>query len=171
MPDDVARALAGDVEYRLWDIIEVRPTLATDFQLDSGSLDAGVMQESIKFMRHSRRTKLKVDDIDSALKVRNLEPLWGFSSSASAAAAQPFKKTVTASGTVYHVEEQEIDLSKVIKTDVPSVPRDISFTGALLFLAVLRCRWRLAPMHLSRSTLARNRRRPTSNQGEPDTTR
>lgn len=83
----------------------------------------------MKFMRHARRTKLKVDDVDHALKVRNLEPLWGFSSSASAAAAQPFKKTVTASGTVYHVEEQEIDLSKVIKTEVPSVPRDISFTG------------------------------------------
>ena len=30
-------------------------------------------QESLKFMRHSRRTRLKVDDIDYALKVRNIE--------------------------------------------------------------------------------------------------
>ncbi|GAA5862272.1 hypothetical protein JCM3774_004844 [Rhodotorula dairenensis] len=107
LPDDVARALAGDVEYRLWDIIE----------------------ESLKFMRHARRTKLKLDDLDQALKVRNLEPLWGFSSTASAVASQPFKKTVTATGTVYHVDEQEIDLGKVISTEVPSVPRDISFTA------------------------------------------
>lgn len=107
LPDDVARALAGDVEYRLWDIIE----------------------ESLKFMRHARRTKLKVDDLDHALKVRNLEPLWGFSSTASAVASQPFKKTVTPTGTVYHLDEQEIDLSKVIKTEIPSVPRDISFTA------------------------------------------
>lgn len=81
-------------------------------------------------MRHARRTKLKVDDLDHALKVRNLEPLWGFSSTASAVASQPFKKTVTPTGTVYHLDEQEIDLSKVIKTEVPTVPRDISFTGA-----------------------------------------
>ncbi|TKA56173.1 hypothetical protein B0A53_01463 [Rhodotorula sp. CCFEE 5036] len=111
LPDDVARALAGDVEYRLWDIIEA------------------ISQESLKFMRHARRTKLKVDDLDHALKVRNLEPLWGFSSTASAVASQPFKKTVTPTGTVYHLDEQEIDLSKVIKTEVPSVPRDISFTA------------------------------------------
>jgi len=77
-------------------------------------------------MRHSRRTRLKVDDVDEALKVRNLEPLWGFAASSQL----PFKKTVTATGTVYHVEDDEIDLSRVIKTDVPPVPRDISFTGA-----------------------------------------
>ncbi|GAA5859194.1 hypothetical protein JCM1840_003795 [Sporobolomyces johnsonii] len=104
LPDDVAAALAGDVEYRLWELIE----------------------ESIKFMRHSRRTKLKVDDVDHALRVRNLEPLWGFNSSTQ---HLPFKKTVTATGTVYHVEDDEIDLTKVIKTEVPSVPRDISFTA------------------------------------------
>ncbi|GAA5830372.1 hypothetical protein JCM11251_001326 [Rhodosporidiobolus azoricus] len=104
LPDDVAGALAGDVEYRLCELIE----------------------ESLKFMRHSRRTRLKVEDIDQALKVRNLEPLWGFTSDT---AHLPFKKTVTSTGTVYHVEDEEIDLSKVIKTELPSVPRDISFTA------------------------------------------
>ncbi|GAA5968304.1 hypothetical protein JCM11641_003804 [Rhodosporidiobolus odoratus] len=104
LPDEVAAALAGDVEYRLWELIE----------------------ESMKFMRHSRRTRLKVEDVDNALKVRNLEPLWGFSRETS---HLPFKKTVTATGTVYHVEDEEIDLSKVIKTELPSVPRDVSFTA------------------------------------------
>ncbi|GAA6027053.1 hypothetical protein JCM8097_006073 [Rhodosporidiobolus ruineniae] len=104
LPEDVAAALAGDVEYRLCELIE----------------------EATKFMRHSRRTRLKVDDLDQALKVRNLEPLWGFTSET---AHMPFKKTVTATGTVYHVEDDEIDLSKVIKTDLPAVPRDISFTA------------------------------------------
>lgn len=77
-------------------------------------------------MRHSRRTRLKVEDVDQALKVRNLEPLWGFTSSAS---LEPFKKTVTPSGTVYHVEDEEVDLTKVLKTELPTVPRDISFTA------------------------------------------
>ncbi|BGP46056.1 histone H4-like TAF Taf6, SAGA complex subunit [Rhodotorula kratochvilovae] len=91
----------------------------------SGVWKKDSVKESIKFMRHSRRTRLKVEDVDEALKVRNLEPLWGFAASSQL----PFKKTVTATGTVYHVEDDEIDLSKVIKTKVPSVPRDISFTG------------------------------------------
>ncbi|GAA5947203.1 hypothetical protein JCM3765_001573 [Sporobolomyces pararoseus] len=105
LSEEVAAALAGDVEYRLWELIE----------------------ESIKFMRHSRRTRLKVEDVDQALKVRNLEPLWGFTSSSSA--LEPFKKTVTPTGTVYHVEDEEVDLTKVLKTELPSVPRDISFTA------------------------------------------
>lgn len=85
-----------------------------------------MVQESIKFMQHSRRTRLKVEDVDHALKVRNLEPLWGFSSTSHI----PFKKTVTGTGTVYHLDDEEIDLSKVLKMEIPSVPRDISFTGA-----------------------------------------
>ena len=76
-------------------------------------------------MRHSRRTRLKVDDVDHALKARNLEPLWGFASTSHLA----FKKTVTPTGIVYAVEDDEIDLHKLIKGDLPSVPRDISFTG------------------------------------------
>ncbi|GAA5931769.1 TATA-binding protein-associated factor TAF6 [Sporobolomyces koalae] len=104
LPEEVAAALAGDVEYRLWELIE----------------------ESIKFMRHSRRTRLKVEDVDHALKVRNLEPLWGFTSGTQ---HLPFKKTVTASGTVYHVEDEEVDLTKIIKPELPAVPRDISFTA------------------------------------------
>lgn len=77
-------------------------------------------------MRHSRRTRLKTDDVDNALKARNLEPLWGFASTSHL----PFKKTVTPTGIVYSIDDEEIDLSKVIKGDMPSVPRDISFTGA-----------------------------------------
>ncbi|KAM0755867.1 TAF-domain-containing protein [Meredithblackwellia eburnea MCA 4105] len=103
LPDEVAVALAGDVEYRLWEIIE----------------------ESIKFMRHSKRTRLKVDDVDHALKAKNFEPLWGFATTSHL----PFKKTVTPTGIVYAVDDEEIDLTKVIKGDMPSVPRDISFTA------------------------------------------
>ncbi|SCZ97736.1 BZ3500_MvSof-1268-A1-R1_Chr4-3g07417 [Microbotryum saponariae] len=103
LPDEVASALAGDVEYRLWEMIE----------------------ESIKFMRHSRRTRLKVEDVDNALRVRNIEPLWGFASSSNL----PFKKTVTSTGVVYHVEDEEIDLSKAVKVDLPAVPREVSFTA------------------------------------------
>ena len=51
LSDDVAVALAGDVEYRIHQVVE----------------------EAIKFMRHGKRTKLKTDDIDHALKTLNIE--------------------------------------------------------------------------------------------------
>lgn len=77
-------------------------------------------------MQHARRSRLKVNDVDLALKVRNLEPLWGFATTSHL----PFKKISTTAGTVYAVEDEEIDLGKVLKGDMPSVPRDISFTGS-----------------------------------------
>lgn len=36
---------------------------------------------------------------------------------------------------MYHVEDQEIDLTKVMKTELPPVPRDISFTGTFRTLS------------------------------------
>lgn len=63
LSSDVAQALSPDVEYRLREI----------------------MQEAIKCMRHSKRTVLTTDDVDSALNLRNVEVLcwflwiwWGF---------------------------------------------------------------------------------------------
>jgi len=55
---DVAQALAPDVEYRLREI----------------------MQEAIKCMRHSKRTILTTEDVNSALRLRNVEPVYGFAS-------------------------------------------------------------------------------------------
>lgn len=85
-------------------------------------------------MRHSHRTRLKVDDVDQALRVRNLEPLWGFHGGSGTSALPPFKKTVTPTGIVYSLDDDEIDLAKVVRTELPSVPRDISFTGAYISL-------------------------------------
>ncbi|GAU31263.1 hypothetical protein TSUD_153380 [Trifolium subterraneum] len=52
LSSDVALALAPDLEYRIREI----------------------MQESIKCMRHGKRTFLTADDVDAALALRNLEP-------------------------------------------------------------------------------------------------
>ncbi|KAJ2815528.1 histone H4-like TAF Taf6, SAGA complex subunit, partial [Coemansia sp. 'formosensis'] len=56
LKDGITTALAQDVEYRLHEIIT----------------------EAMKFMRHSKRTKLTVTDINCALRVRNVEPIYGF---------------------------------------------------------------------------------------------
>lgn len=51
LPDDAAKELADDVSFRIKHII----------------------QDAAKFMHHAKRTKLMNQDIDSALKIKNLE--------------------------------------------------------------------------------------------------
>ncbi|KAG1240493.1 hypothetical protein G6F68_017607 [Rhizopus microsporus] len=51
LKDETTTALAQDVEYRIHELI----------------------QEATKFMRHSKRTKLTVEDINAALRVKNVE--------------------------------------------------------------------------------------------------
>ena len=61
LKDEVADALAPDVEYRL----------------------RALVQEAIKFMKHGRRDTLTMEDINYALRLRNCEPLYGFASPAT----------------------------------------------------------------------------------------
>lgn len=51
--DQVLGALAGDVEYRLRDLL----------------------QDAAKYMRHAKRAQLRTSDIDAALRAKNVEPL------------------------------------------------------------------------------------------------
>ncbi|RUO95344.1 CG9348-like protein [Jimgerdemannia flammicorona] len=103
LKEDVAAALAQDVEYRIHEIV----------------------QEALKFMRHSKRSKLTVDDISNALRVRNVEPLYGFSS------GEPyrFKRAVSNMHELYYVEDEEIDFDTILSKPLPKVPLDVTFTG------------------------------------------
>lgn len=56
LPDDAAKELADDLSFRLKHII----------------------QDAAKFMNHAKRTKLMHQDIDSALKAKNLEVCLSF---------------------------------------------------------------------------------------------
>jgi transcription initiation factor TFIID subunit 6 len=51
LSDEVALAMASDVEYRLRE----------------------VAQEALKFMKHSKRTRLTTHDVNDALRLRNVE--------------------------------------------------------------------------------------------------
>ncbi|KAJ2486884.1 histone H4-like TAF Taf6, SAGA complex subunit [Coemansia sp. RSA 2050] len=103
LKDGITTAMAQDVEYRLHEIIA----------------------EAMKFMRHSKRTKLTVADINSALRVRNVEPIYGFET------GRPIKfhKTATALEEIYYVDDEQIDLDRLIEEPLPNVPLEVVYTA------------------------------------------
>ncbi|CAG8534418.1 6629_t:CDS:10 [Ambispora leptoticha] len=103
LKDEVALALAHDVEYRLYEII----------------------QEATKFMRHSKRTKLTGDDINHALRTRNVEPLYGF----NVPILYKFERLTTNTMDLYYLEDDELDFESLIDAPLPKVPQDVTFTA------------------------------------------
>lgn len=92
-------ALAGDVEYRLRD----------------------VLQDAAKYMRHAKRAQLRTSDIDAALRAKNVEPLYGYfpatsgrSNATASMRAPSFRKTATPTGPVYYLEDDEIDFDEIL---------------------------------------------------------
>jgi hypothetical protein len=76
-------------------------------------------------MRHSKRDRLLPEDINNALRLRNVEPLYGFSS-----AEEPLQ-FVKATGTndLFYIEDRELDFNEVINGPLPPCPLDTSLTA------------------------------------------
>ncbi|KAH3673602.1 hypothetical protein WICPIJ_009719 [Wickerhamomyces pijperi] len=102
--DETSRNLAMDVEYRIHEILE----------------------QAHKFMRHSKRKTLTTNDISKALRILNVEPLYGYDVSRDL----KFKEALISNGqTLYYVDEEEMDLEKLINQPLPKVPRQCNFTA------------------------------------------
>lgn len=102
--EEALKALTQDVEYRVGQVII----------------------EALRLMRAARRTSMTVTDVALALKVLDVEPLFGYDSTrplrygeASLGPGQP----------LFYIEDEEIDFEKLINAPLPKVPRDMNFTG------------------------------------------
>ncbi|KAK9469453.1 hypothetical protein V1512DRAFT_256302 [Lipomyces arxii] len=104
LSDEAAKVLAMDIEYRINEVLEQATT----------------------FMRHSKRTRLTAADISSALRVLNVEPLYGYDSSRPLR----FREAILGPGqTLYYIDDDEVDFEKIINMPLPKVPREVSFTA------------------------------------------
>jgi len=77
-------------------------------------------------MRHGRRTTLTPSDIDHALRVLNIEPLYGH----SPVNPPRFRKVqIPNSPPIYYVEDEELDFDKVLKEEKVFLPKGVSWTA------------------------------------------
>jgi transcription initiation factor TFIID subunit 6 len=98
LADDVAVQLAVDLEYRMREIL----------------------QDSIKMMRHCKRTLICTEDINSVLSLQNYEILYGYS----------YNKPMNYIRVVGHkdlfcLEENDIPLIDIMNEPLPSVPKEV----------------------------------------------
>lgn len=105
LPEEALKTLAMDVEYRIREIVE----------------------QAMKFMRHSKRTILTTGDISHALRVLNVEPMYGYQTQRSLS----YREALVGPGqTLYYVDEDEdVDFEKIINQPLPKVPRAVTFTA------------------------------------------
>jgi transcription initiation factor TFIID subunit 6 len=100
--DEALRTLSQDVEYRI----------------------GQVLAEALRFMRYRKRTTMTVLDVSLALRVLDVEPLYGYDSTKSlrygeATMGQPF----------FYIDDEEADFERVINGALPKVPRDANYTS------------------------------------------
>ena len=96
--EDAATTLAEDVEYRLKEIV----------------------QDAMKFMRHSKRKRMKCSDLDCALRAKNVEPLYGF----DYAEHHPFKHAMGGNKEYFYPDDKELELADLVNAPLPRLPVD-----------------------------------------------
>ncbi|XP_046445654.1 transcription initiation factor TFIID subunit 6-like [Daphnia pulex] len=100
LSDSAAKELADEINFRVKTII----------------------QDATKFMHHGKRKKLSTMDVDHALKIKNIEPLYGFSNPDHI----PFRFASGGGRELHFLEDKELDIADIIGGSLPKLPLDVS---------------------------------------------
>ncbi|XP_077291483.1 transcription initiation factor TFIID subunit 6-like isoform X2 [Arctopsyche grandis] len=98
--DEAARELAEDVSFKV----------------------RAVLQDALHFMHHARRQRCLPDDINHALRLRNIEPQYGFVQKDFT----PFRFASGGGRELHFMEEKELDLNEILSSAAPKIPLDVS---------------------------------------------
>lgn len=74
-------------------------------------------------MLHSRRQKLAVDDVNAAMKLRNLEPLYGFEPT------EPLAFRAVPNTGLFYVPTDELDVETILQEPLPKAPQPMCLTS------------------------------------------
>ncbi|KAI1086127.1 TAF-domain-containing protein [Rostrohypoxylon terebratum] len=122
--DDSLRALTQDTEYRMGQVVV----------------------ESLRGMRNTKRDNMTVQDINGALRLLDVEPMFGYDSD------RPLKygEANLGSQALYYVEDEEVELEKMINAPLPKIPKDTFMTGHYLAIdgVLTVCPENLSPAEL-----------------------
>lgn len=81
-----------------------------------------IVQEALKFQTKSKRKQLRSNDIDFALRVKSIEPIYGFSCSDYI----PFRHASGGGRELHFQEDTEINLDDLLSQSLPKAPLDIA---------------------------------------------
>ncbi|CAG5123145.1 unnamed protein product [Candidula unifasciata] len=101
LQDEAAAFLAEDISYRLKLIV----------------------QEAEKLRQHSKRTKLMCSDFDTALQMKNVEPIYGHTNRDGYI---PFRHASGGGREIFFTEEKEVDLQAIVGEPLPKIPSDVT---------------------------------------------
>lgn len=108
LPEDACRYVAEQLKFHLKDIV----------------------QDAAKFMRHSNRPRLSPRDIDSALRAKRIEPLYGFTSTEYL----PWRFASGGGRELHFNEDREIDLQNFLETNPVKIPPPVKIRAHWLVI-------------------------------------
>lgn len=100
LSDLAAKELADDISFKLKQIV----------------------QDGQKFMSHAKRERMSLQDIDQSLKIRNIEPQYGFVTKDFI----PFRFASGGGRELHFQEEKEMDLNDVLISASPKAPLEVT---------------------------------------------
>eukprot|EP00056_Hartaetosiga_gracilis_P022605 m.31785 g.31785 ORF g.31785 m.31785 type:complete len:434 (-) comp9733_c0_seq3:77-1378(-) len=138
--DEVAQDVSADLEYRMREII----------------------QEAKKFTRHGKRRQMTTDDVNNALKVRNMEPIYGYPSGQNIKSVESLFKRA-ANSDVFYVQKNVQDFKSALRSPLPAIPPEISFMNHWLAIEGVQPSISQNPQTVIQSTHSE----ATNDNGEP----